>query len=147
ESEGEAFLARLLLGEPGVGDGAELGEDRPGRLDREAAPLGLDAALHLADPLARAPFERERREVDAGLLADLQRRQAEVEVVVEVLALDLVEDRPAGVEVAELAELPEQLLLLVLGADRVAHGDPAPPLDAVHDEGSPALAEEQRFVA
>ena len=65
----------------------------------------------------------------------------------KVPPVDLVEDRPAGVEVAELAELPQQLLLLVLRADRVAHGDPAPSLDAVHDEGAPALAEEQRLVA
>ena len=67
-------------------------------------PFCLDPAQHLAHPLPVAAVEREVVELHARLFADLQQRQAEVEIEVEILALHLVENRPAGVQVAQLAE-------------------------------------------
>src|SRR6266849_7206806 len=59
----------------------------------------------------------------------------------------LIEHRPARVEVAQLAESPDQLRLVFLRPDRIAHGDEAAALDAVHEQAAAAVAEEERLVA
>src|SRR5207245_3271228 len=110
KAEREPFFARLLLGEPRVRDGAQLGEDRRRIVhDLEAASLRLDLSLHLAHPFARSPLEREALQRNASLLTDLLQRQAEVKIEMEVPSCDFVEDRPAGVQIAQLAKFPDQL--------------------------------------
>ena len=50
-------------------------------------------------------------------------------------------------QVAQLAKSPDQFLLLVVRADRIAHRNPAPPFNAVHEECASARTEQQRLVA
>src|SRR5207249_9025703 len=128
EAERKLLLARVLLGEPRVRDRAQLGQDRGDLLawdDAEDVALLLELVLRVAQVAPRLPLEREGLERDARLLAHLEEREAEVDVVRGALGRHLVEDREAVVEVAELAESPDELGVLLLGTDRVAERDPA----------------------
>ena len=142
ESERETLLTRLLLRQPGVGDCAKLGKDRLGVDDFERAVFRFDFPLHLAHPLALAAVERKIRQFHARLFADLQQRQPQLQIEMQMLSLHFVKNGPAGVRVAQLAELPDQLRLLLVRSHRIAHHDPASPLHSVHDERATALTEE-----
>jgi hypothetical protein len=139
----------VLAGEPGIRDGFERRQERDDVLRRnhlERPPFALEPMAEVAKALPAPAIEREARECYAGLLAELERREPEVEVEGQPRRGHLVEDRPAVVSIAEVAEPPDQLRPLVLRADGVPQCHPTAALDPVHQKGAAAVGEEQRLV-
>src|SRR4051812_22150582 len=100
----------------------------------------------VAQRLAARSLEAEPREIDDGFFTELDERQPEVRILVQRLLPDLVEDRRSRVVVAALEVETNQPGMRGWGADGIPERDPRPSLDAVHDEASTLLVEEQRLV-
>ena len=100
----------------------------------------------LAKSRPASSFERKRTEVDAGSLAELDEGQPDVGVPMEMLRRDFVEHRIAREVVASFEEFPDEAGHRVRGTHRIAQGDPAAPVHAVHDKAGPVVVEEQRLV-
>ena len=150
EAEGEFLLPGVLGGQPGVGHAPQLGQ-QPGhglaRGDLEGAALLLDHVARVAQALARLPRQGEVGQRHAGLLADLDEREAQVQVQRQVHPVGLVEHGPPGVEVHHLAEAPGQLAAGGRRPHGVAHGDPALARHAVHQEPVIVTAHQEVLVA
>src|SRR6187397_3731014 len=101
----------------------------------------------LAEVAPCAALEREVRERPARLLAELERREPEVDVLREALTARLIEHRPAAVPIGQLAEPPDELLRARSGADGIAERDPASPRDLIHHERTRVVAEQETLVA
>src|ERR1017187_6467929 len=85
----------------------------------EAAAVGLDDAHHAAQPPSRAAVEVEVTQRDASLLAELEEREAHVEVEGKVVHAHLIEHRRSAVTVGKRAKLPGELLAVARRTDRV----------------------------
>src|SRR4030095_5098643 len=113
--------------------------------DAERTAIALEPPYRLPVTGAMAPFEREPLEIHARLFSQLDERETKVRVSVQVPGPDLVEHGHAIEVVAPLEELSDERGLALAGANRIAERDPCVSLYAVHQEGRPALVEEQRF--
>ncbi len=89
----------------------------------------------------------EGRQVDQGLLADLEEVQARVPEQGQAALGDAVEHGAAAVPVAGLTELPDEFRGVLLAAHGRAHGHPGSPHDAEHEEGLAALRDHEHLVA
>jgi hypothetical protein len=139
EPEGEAFLPGTLLCEPGIRDRAQIGKERlhaRRRHDLEGEAVALSTSMHGAQALPRPAVEGKGRQRHARFLAQLPQVETEIQIQRELLGPYLVEHGPAAVPVAQLAKAPREIPDHRGGPDRIAEGDPAPPLDSVHDEAA-----------
>ena len=93
------------------------------------------------------PANVKRSEIDTGLLTQLDERQSEVRVVVQVLLSHLVEDRRASEIVAVLEKAANEARRGLHRSDGIPERDPGAALNPVHDERRARLVEEQRLVA
>ena len=87
-----------VLAEPGARDGFELVVDRRHTLDRndlEDDALALGLVHGVAQVALLGALEVEHREVDDRFLAELEGRQADVDVGRQVVGGHLIEHRPA----------------------------------------------------
>ena len=84
EPERKALFARAALGQPSVGNPAQLRHDSAYLFRRhhlERAALALEPPADVAQILApAATFERELRQVDASLLAQFEQRHAGIDI-------------------------------------------------------------------
>ena len=91
-------------------------------------------------------FERECRQIDFRLLAELDERQSEVGVAMQMRSGHFVEDRDAAEIGAALEKQAHQVGEPLLRPDGIAQGGPCAPLDGVHHEGGACVVEQQRLV-
>ncbi|MCY1241647.1 hypothetical protein D9M72_545600 [compost metagenome] len=84
---------------------------------------------------------------DPGFFAELDRGQADVHVVRQVLCTHLIEHGAGVVDVAKVAELPDHFRPLLARADRVIQRHQAATTPGVHKEGIVVGVEQQRLVA
>ncbi|MNF64096.1 hypothetical protein D3C84_458190 [compost metagenome] len=145
----KAFLADVLAGQPGIGNHLEFIHRRLARfedLQRQAVTgatvPGVAQVLHL---LALG-FEIKTLEVDPGFFAELDRGQADVHVVRQVLCAHLIEHGTGVVDVAQVAELPDHFRPLLARADRVIQRHQAAAATGVHQERLVVGVEQQRLV-
>ena len=150
EPEREALLRPRLVPQPVVGHGAQLRQQgwhlRHGRHAKDGAVF-LQAARGLTQLGGAPALERERGQVNLGLFAELNEREAEVGVGVHVRRADFVEHRHPAEVVAAFEEGADEPRHRRVGTDRIAHGHPGAALHAVHQERVAGLVEEQRLVA
>src|SRR6185437_9842450 len=144
------FLPCLLLSEPFVGDGAQLGKKGwyVGWLnDLEPVSVVRDPAPYASKILSAGSFQRKVRERDACLLAQLDDVEAMIEIQIQECRSNLVEYRPAPVLVCKLYERSNELCRVGGRADGIAERDPATPVHTEHDEPGALLIEQERLVA
>src|SRR5450759_2429282 len=119
----------------------------PGRDHLEGGARFHRVLARATERFADAALEREVGEWDDRFFAQLEEREAQVDVYGEVFGADLIEHRPPTVLVGALAESPGELAALALGAERIAKRNPAAPCDAVHDHAPASVAKEEGLVA
>ena len=143
------FAAGFML-EPRVGDGAELVDmllHLALRDDLEAHALLLRAAVRVAEIVRLLAGQRELREVDARTSATFSTEKAHVEIGRQVGRADGVVDGTPTRLVGELAQPPDQIRRCGRIADRIAHRNPAPAEDAVHQERALIGSDDEFLVA
>ncbi|MNZ84441.1 hypothetical protein D3C78_1031980 [compost metagenome] len=102
------------------------------------------ALAQVAQPTAG---EIELAQLDDGLLPQLERDQAEIQIERQIAGRHLIEHRVDVVLIAQLAKLPEQLLDEGGLADGIPHHYPAIALDPIHQKRLATGVKQQRFVA
>jgi hypothetical protein len=83
----------------------------------------------------------------ARLLAELEQREAHVDVRWHRLGRHFVKHAPRAMTVAFLAKVPRELRLQVRWPDWIAHGNPAATAHLVHHEGIGAFVQQESLVA
>ena len=146
EAEGEALLARLLVARARSRRWRAARRDRRGPRRSGRRRILLYLAQHLAHPLP-APPSREKSSSGTRASSPIFSRAGRGRDRSGDLGA-APRRTPASRRGGRTARgTPDQLLLLVVGADRIAHRDPAPPFHAVHEKGASARREEERLVA
>ena len=150
-AEREALLAHLLVGQPRIGDDAQVRQQAGHGFSRkylQAQTLAMQLVDRVAQHLARLAVQVEVLQPHPRLFADLQQVQAHFQIQVEVGRADLVEHRPATGAFALFEEGPHQLAPCdLVGAHRIAHRDPAAPDRVEHHESLVLIVEQQALVA
>src|SRR5262249_31488119 len=150
ESDRESFLASDLLVEPVIGHTRERGHDgryvRSGKNSKRASVL-LEAFGNLSKPRTPRSREGECGEIDPRLFSDLDCRETEVGVVMQIARAHFVEHRRPTEVVTALDEETYQLGHTVWIPDRISQRHPRPSLNRVHDERVATVVEDDRFVA
>ena len=63
-----------------------------------------------------------------------------------MIDIGLIKHRPSVVTIDEVTKAPNQILMGVLGPDRIAHGDPAPSFIGIHDKTAALRVHQNRLV-
>ena len=103
-----------------------------------------DRLAHLAD---RAAFEREVGGPDDCFVAEIDRLETDAGVVGERVVRRARDRHAPALRMGDAAELRDQLVALVVGADRVAGDKRRPADDAIREERPAADGEEVALVA